>query len=98
MLAGLAPTPAKAGFVGAALEAGCRAELAGGGRTNAAAPRAKVAEIQSKSRAASSHRCVWMVHHATLRGWSFEGSWIDLNAVPPGLAAASPHTQAAGAS
>ncbi|KAH9925168.1 uncharacterized protein B0H18DRAFT_1119597 [Fomitopsis serialis] len=39
--AGLAPTPAKAAFVGAALEAGCRAELAGGGRTNAAAPRAK---------------------------------------------------------
>ncbi|THV07258.1 fatty acid synthase [Dendrothele bispora CBS 962.96] len=48
MVAGMTPTTVKAGFVSAVLDAGFHIELAGGGHYNAAAVRAKVAEIQSK--------------------------------------------------
>ncbi|KAI0368773.1 fatty acid synthase [Pilatotrama ljubarskyi] len=48
MVAGMTPTTVKAGFVSAVLNAGYHVELAGGGHYNAAALRAKVAEIQSK--------------------------------------------------
>ncbi|KAI6129042.1 hypothetical protein EDD16DRAFT_1516096, partial [Pisolithus croceorrhizus] len=48
MVAGMTPTTVKAGFVSAVLSAGYHIELAGGGHYNAAALRAKVAEIQSK--------------------------------------------------
>ncbi|KAI0787467.1 fatty acid synthase [Fomes fomentarius] len=48
MVAGMTPTTVKAGFVSAVLDAGYHVELAGGGHYNAAALRAKVAEIQSK--------------------------------------------------
>ena len=48
MVAGMTPTTVKAGFVSAVLAAGYHVELAGGGHYNAAALRAKVAEIQSK--------------------------------------------------
>lgn len=46
MVAGMTPTTVKAGFVSAVLNAGYHVELAGGGHYNAAALRAKVAEIQ----------------------------------------------------
>ncbi|KAG5646963.1 hypothetical protein DXG03_001686 [Asterophora parasitica] len=46
MVAGMTPSTVKAGFVGAVLDAGYHVELAGGGHYNAAALRAKVAEIQ----------------------------------------------------
>lgn len=46
MVAGMTPTTVKAGFVSAILSAGYHVELAGGGHYNAAALRAKVAEIQ----------------------------------------------------
>ena len=45
MVAGMTPTTVKAGFVSATLRAGYHIELAGGGHYNAAALRAKVAEI-----------------------------------------------------
>ncbi|KAF9267936.1 fatty acid synthase [Marasmius fiardii PR-910] len=48
MVAGMTPSTVKAGFVSAVLDAGYHIELAGGGHYNAAALRAKVAEIQSK--------------------------------------------------
>jgi fatty acid synthase subunit alpha, fungi type len=48
MVAGMTPTTVKAGFVSAVLQAGYHVELAGGGHYNAAAFRAKVAEIQAK--------------------------------------------------
>ncbi|KAF5337910.1 hypothetical protein D9758_013124 [Tetrapyrgos nigripes] len=48
MVAGMTPTTVKAGFVSAVLDAGFHIELAGGGHYNAAAVRAKIAEIQSK--------------------------------------------------
>jgi fatty acid synthase subunit alpha, fungi type len=48
MVAGMTPTTVKAGFVSAVLEAGYHIELAGGGHYNAAALRAKIAEIQAK--------------------------------------------------
>ncbi|KAI0077780.1 fatty acid synthase [Panus rudis PR-1116 ss-1] len=48
MVAGMTPSTVKAGFVSAVLNAGFHIELAGGGHYNAAALRAKVAEIQSK--------------------------------------------------
>lgn len=48
MVAGMTPTTVKAGFVSAVLSAGYHVELAGGGHYNAAALRAKVAEIQTK--------------------------------------------------
>lgn len=47
MVAGMTPTTVKAGFVSAVLRAGFHVELAGGGHYNAAALRAKVAEIQA---------------------------------------------------
>jgi len=47
MVAGMTPTTVKAGFVSAVLDAGFHIELAGGGHYNAAAVRAKIAEIQS---------------------------------------------------
>ncbi|KDQ57051.1 hypothetical protein JAAARDRAFT_35647 [Jaapia argillacea MUCL 33604] len=47
MVAGMTPTTVKAGFVSAVLSAGYHIELAGGGHYNAAALRAKVAEIQA---------------------------------------------------
>ena len=47
MVAGMTPSTVKAGFVSAILSAGYHVELAGGGHYNAAAVRAKVAEIQS---------------------------------------------------
>ncbi|KII85134.1 hypothetical protein PLICRDRAFT_45274 [Plicaturopsis crispa FD-325 SS-3] len=47
MVAGMTPTTVKAGFVSAVLAAGYHVELAGGGHYNAAALRAKVAEIQA---------------------------------------------------
>ena len=46
MVAGMTPSTVKAGFVSAVLNAGYHVELAGGGHYNAAAVRAKVAEIQ----------------------------------------------------
>ncbi|KAF5368157.1 hypothetical protein D9615_010208 [Tricholomella constricta] len=46
MVAGMTPSTVKAGFVGAVLDAGYHVQLAGGGHYNAAALRAKVAEIQ----------------------------------------------------
>ncbi|KAG6813968.1 hypothetical protein H0H92_005223, partial [Tricholoma furcatifolium] len=46
MVAGMTPSTVKAGFVSAVLDAGYHVELAGGGHYNAAALRAKVAEIQ----------------------------------------------------
>ncbi|KAJ3517947.1 hypothetical protein NLJ89_g178 [Agrocybe chaxingu] len=46
MVAGMTPSTVKAGFVSAVLDAGFHIELAGGGHYNAAALRAKVAEIQ----------------------------------------------------
>jgi fatty acid synthase subunit alpha len=46
MVAGMTPCTVKAGFVSAVLSAGYHVELAGGGHYNAAALRAKVAEIQ----------------------------------------------------
>jgi enoyl reductase-like protein len=48
MVAGMTPTTVKAGLVSAVLSAGYHVELAGGGHYNAAALRAKVAEIQAK--------------------------------------------------
>ncbi|QRW18188.1 fatty acid synthase subunit beta [Rhizoctonia solani] len=48
MVAGMTPTTVKAGFVSAVLRAGYHVELAGGGHYNAAALRAKVAEIQAQ--------------------------------------------------
>jgi fatty acid synthase subunit beta len=48
MVAGMTPTTVKGGFVSAILDAGFHVELAGGGHYNAAALRAKVAEIQTK--------------------------------------------------
>jgi len=48
MVAGMTPSTVKGGFVSAVLSAGYHIELAGGGHYNAAALRAKVAEIQSK--------------------------------------------------
>ncbi|TFK75163.1 fatty acid synthase [Pluteus cervinus] len=48
MVAGMTPSTVKAGFVSAILDAGYHVELAGGGHYNAAALRAKVAEIQEK--------------------------------------------------
>jgi len=48
MVAGMTPSTVKAGFVSAVLDAGFHIELAGGGHYNAAALRAKVAEIQKK--------------------------------------------------
>ncbi|GLB40343.1 putative protein with domain of unknown function (DUF1729) [Lyophyllum shimeji] len=48
MVAGMTPSTVKAGFVSAVLDAGYHVELAGGGHYNAAALRAKVAEIQQK--------------------------------------------------
>ncbi|KAF8312438.1 fatty acid synthase, partial [Clavulina sp. PMI_390] len=47
MVAGMTPSTVKAGFVSAILSAGYHTELAGGGHYNAAALRAKIAEIQS---------------------------------------------------
>jgi len=47
MVAGTTPSAVKAGFVSAIFGAGYRLELAGGGRYNAVAVRAQVAEIQS---------------------------------------------------
>lgn len=47
MVAGMTPSTVKAGFVSAVLSAGYHVELAGGGHYNAAALRAKVAEIQA---------------------------------------------------
>jgi len=47
MVAGMTPTTVKGGFVSAVLRAGFHVELAGGGHYNAAALRAKVAEIQA---------------------------------------------------
>ncbi|KAF7965824.1 hypothetical protein HWV62_41719, partial [Athelia sp. TMB] len=47
MVAGMTPSTVKAGFVSAVLAAGYHVELAGGGHYNAAALRAKIAEIQS---------------------------------------------------
>ena len=49
MVAGMTPTTVKAGFVSAVLRAGYHVELAGGGHYNAAALRAKVAEIQKQT-------------------------------------------------
>ncbi|KNZ81816.1 Fatty acid synthase subunit alpha [Termitomyces sp. J132] len=46
MVAGMTPSTVKGGFVSAVLNAGYHVELAGGGHYNAAALRAKVAEIQ----------------------------------------------------
>ncbi|KAF8071859.1 fatty acid synthase [Lyophyllum atratum] len=48
MVAGMTPSTVKAGFVSAVLDAGYHVELAGGGHYNAAALRAKVAEIQKQ--------------------------------------------------
>lgn len=48
MVAGMTPTTVKSGFVSAVLNAGYHVELAGGGHYNAAALRAKVAEIQKQ--------------------------------------------------
>ncbi|KAK2463415.1 hypothetical protein APHAL10511_004501 [Amanita phalloides] len=48
MVAGMTPTTVKSGFVSAILNAGYHVELAGGGHYNAAALRAKVAEIQKQ--------------------------------------------------
>ncbi|KAK0450204.1 fatty acid synthase [Armillaria borealis] len=48
MVAGMTPTTVKAGFVSAVLDAGYHIELAGGAHYNAAALRAKVAEIRTK--------------------------------------------------
>uniref|UniRef100_A0A0W0EUQ4 Putative fatty acid synthase n=1 Tax=Moniliophthora roreri TaxID=221103 RepID=A0A0W0EUQ4_MONRR len=48
MVAGMTPSTVKGGFVSAVLDAGYHIELAGGGHYNAAALRAKVAEVQSK--------------------------------------------------
>lgn len=48
MVAGMTPSTVKAGFVSAILNAGYHVELAGGGHYNAAALRAKVAEIQAQ--------------------------------------------------
>ncbi|KAG5638483.1 hypothetical protein H0H81_012415 [Sphagnurus paluster] len=48
MVAGMTPSTVKAGFVSAVLNAGYHVELAGGGHYNAAALRAKVAEIQKQ--------------------------------------------------
>ena len=47
MVAGMTPSTMNAGFVSAILSAGYHVELAGGGRYNANALRAKVAEIQA---------------------------------------------------
>ena len=47
MVAGMTPSTVKAGFVSDILSAGYHVELAGGGHYNAAAVRAKVAEIQA---------------------------------------------------
>lgn len=47
MVVGMTPTTVKADFVSAVLSAGYHVELAGGGHHNAAALRAKVAEIQT---------------------------------------------------
>jgi fatty acid synthase subunit beta len=48
MVAGMTPTTVKGGFVSAILDAGFHVELAGCGHYNAAALRAKIAEIQTK--------------------------------------------------
>ena len=48
MVAGMTPSTVGAGFVSAILSAGFHVELSGGGHYNAAAVRAKVAEIQAK--------------------------------------------------